>query len=232
MSKQTKFALLASSEFTSLVGKIGTAQSELTSNIQLAAINAIGYANVHGDVRPGNQLMDAMGKSMRKDSLLKYLEVHGNFAFMKADKRLAFFKNPEAVDFDNAEAVAKLSTTPWNEAKKPQDLKSQYDVDDMFTKFLASTRATIKKAQDANIRVKNIDLLDALSSTATHFEEQREEMATRVRKLSPAVIARVELEQDWDEAIVINAKLIDDKAAIDRERINNGIEVPPLRVAA
>jgi len=228
----SKFNLLAASEFGDLVKRIGTTQNALNQDIQLAAVMAIAYANTQNDVRKGGQLLDVLGKSLRKDAMLKFLEVHGNFAWLKVDKKLAFFKNPQAVDFKDERAVELLMATPWNEAKKPAELKSQYDVDEMFTKFLASTRATIKKAQEAGIKVKNMDLLNALSSTASHFDEVREDQITRTAKLNPVVLARVEMEMDWDDALTINNKMIEDKAAIDRERCNHGVTVPPLALTA
>lgn len=197
-----KANLLKMPVLVALIGQIGKSQSELTSNIQNAAVSAIGYSIVHGDIRPAQQLLDAMGKSLRKDSLLKYLEVNGNVRYDKADKKLVHEKQFDR-DFFTAEMQADLMTLAWNEAKKPPELKSRYDMDELFSKWLAATRATVKKAQAGGVVVANVELLDLLASTEANFYAKK---VLGMSTVDAATENRQDIEAVYDEAVRMNAE--------------------------
>jgi len=85
-------ALLSANDLTAKIVAIGKSATELQSEIQIAAVNAIGYSIQHGDIRFGQKLFDVLPTGIRRQSLVAFFEKHGQFAYLKEDKKFAFYK--------------------------------------------------------------------------------------------------------------------------------------------
>lgn len=158
MSK--KFALLPAAELTKKITEIGRSSARLNVAIQIAAVNAIGQSIIHRNVTPMNQLYAAVGKTVRRDSLVRYLETHGNCAFVTADKAFKFFEVKKPEDFDGDV----LMGMAWDAATK-EKIDSIYDVAELVDKLIKKIEASIEKTH----QVKNGDLLDELKLVMRDF---------------------------------------------------------------
>jgi hypothetical protein len=56
------------------IGSIGRASAKLTKDIQATAVGCVEHAVKHGDVTLADQLVDALGKGLRKASLRAWFE--------------------------------------------------------------------------------------------------------------------------------------------------------------
>lgn len=157
--------LMQSGALTKLIGLIGKRGTQVSNMIQVAAIQAIGYSIVHGDIGFGQRLYDAMPAGTRKDSLMAYLELNGHFAVEGKGKAAKIvFKNRERTFDPDA-----LKLKHWNDAKRESVHKSVFDVSEEFDKFF---RRMKKLADDATMQVKHKELLGALLITASKFNAE------------------------------------------------------------
>ena len=105
--------------------------------VQQIAEQAIAYSIIHGDISVGNNLLEAVGvnKSLRKDSLVAYLEKYGNFVWMKSDKKFAFFASHDKGAITPEHEAAFLAVR-WDEAKREAEITSVYDMEEAVRKFI------------------------------------------------------------------------------------------------
>ncbi len=158
-------ALMSTLDLQKLVHSIGKRGASLNKDIQSAAVAAVGYSVIYGDTTFGNRLLDALGTWTRKDALVAFFEKYGNFAWMKSDKKLAFFKAQETMSESEFEAYAE--TLPqWDTAKRPPQVVSKYDVAAEFDKFLKRME---KLREDSTIELRHKALLDQLESTTQKY---------------------------------------------------------------
>jgi hypothetical protein len=154
-----KFALLPVAELNKKIAGIGKASARLTRDIQVAAVNAIGYSIEHGDVTIGQRLYEALGTSMRRQSLVTFFEKHGQFCWSSSEKKLVYFK-VDGIKF-NPEV---LMGTPWDEAKT-EHIVSEIDVEDMVKKMIKRIENSIEKG----ITVKHKDLYSDLTHCLARY---------------------------------------------------------------
>ena len=157
-----KFALLGTSELNKKIAGIGKASAKLTNDIQVAAVNAIGYSILHGDITIGQRLYDALGTAMRRQSLVTYFEKYGQFVWLSSEKKFGFFKR-EGIEF-NPELLMGL---PWDEAKK-EVIVSELDVEDMVKKLIKRVESAIEKGAE----VKHKDLYSDLTHTLARYHAE------------------------------------------------------------
>jgi hypothetical protein len=160
-------ALLSTSELNTKINAIKKSASELQSEIQLAAVNAVGYSIEHGDITIGQRLFDALPSGVRRASLAAFFEKHGNFAYLKEEKRFAYYKNDERT-FDE---VALLGIS-WASAKK-EVITSEYDLDDMFTKFMNRIEKAFKEHQSSGAKIKNPEIYDYLAQARDSYNSDK-----------------------------------------------------------
>ena len=133
------------------------------NKIQEVATWAIVVSITSGDVSVANKLFDALGstKSLRKDSLVAHFERYGNFAWLKQEKKLAFFLNPKTGCTDGKltpEYEALIVGAKWDEAKKEAEIVSTYDMEKQLRTFLGKME---KHAADPANTIENRDVLTA-----------------------------------------------------------------------
>jgi hypothetical protein len=160
-------ALLSTSELNTKINAIKKSASELQSEIQLSAVNAVGYSILHGDITIGQKLLDALPNGVRKASLVAFFEKHGNFAWLKEEKRLAHYKNDERA-FDEKF----LMEQSWASAKK-EVIVSEYDLDDMFTKFMKRMETAFKQHDASGVTIKNSEIYDYLVSARDSYNADK-----------------------------------------------------------
>jgi len=105
--------------------------------VQDLAQQACAYSIIHGDTSIGKMLLEAIGvnKSLRKDSLIAYLEKYGNFAWKKTEKILVFRATfPVGTLATDHEAL--IVSKAWDEAKREPEIVSQYDMEALVRAFI------------------------------------------------------------------------------------------------
>lgn len=145
-------ALMQSADLIKKIGSIGKASAKLVKDIQLAAVNAVGYSIEYGDITFAQRLYDAVGTGVRRQSLVAFFEKYGQLCYSSTEKKFVFYK-VEGIEF-NEEA---LLATPWNDAKK-EIIVSELDAADMVSKLIKRIESGIEK----KVSVKNSALLDDL----------------------------------------------------------------------
>lgn len=158
-------ALKSISELSKVIASIKSSGARLDKAIQSASVNAIGYSVLHNDIRPANDLYNAMPNGSRRASLVAYLEKHGNLCYMTTEKRFAFFENNNA-QFDDL-TEKELLSTPWHEAKK-EVITSEYDVDKSFARFIKQ----VEKALADGVEVKGIEKFKVLKEANAKYESE------------------------------------------------------------
>jgi len=159
--------LMEKNVLVTAIARAGKARAKLQQTLQELAVQAIGYSVVHGDVTIANKLLENLVSGMRKDSMVAFLETYGNFAWMKSEKKLAFYSAiapMTAKDF--ALWAEETITIKWHEAKRAPEPTSIYDVGAEFDKFLKRME---KLRGDATIELRHKALLDTLEETAAKY---------------------------------------------------------------
>jgi len=159
-------ALMAMSDLSKLIGRIGKASATLTNQIQLAAVQCIGYSIRDRNATPAMQLFDAVGTTQRRDALVRYFEMFGNLGWSKAEKRVIFIDVAEVTKGQTVlewteEYAAKVAQVMWHKTKAEPEPKSVFDIDEETAKFIE--RFTRAKKRGAEL--KNGGLLERLMAT-------------------------------------------------------------------
>jgi hypothetical protein len=183
-----KFKLMQAKAFNAFCAEIGQATGSLRANVQSAAVIAVGYSLLHRDTGAANRLIDSISahKTIRKDSLVAFLEKFGAVKWDNADKTLHFRERTDGVEFSD-EYVELMNANPWSDAKREAAPVSIYDVEAAFGKFLKSVH---KYADDTAVMTRNRALL-AVMERAYHkyiAEQADEQFETVVEKRKPDVV--------------------------------------------
>lgn len=154
------------------IGAIGKASKALTGKVQETAVACAIHAVRHGDVTLADQLVEALGKGMRRASLRAWFERHAPMYLPKGKDKFAFdgerAKAMKALTDD--ELTETLMALPWEEAKPEEPVVSVYDVEEAFDKFMGRIN---KMLNDANITIKNRELLEQLGQTAAVYHAEK-----------------------------------------------------------
>ena len=156
------------------IGAIGKASKKLVTDIQLTAVGCIEHAVKHGDITLCDQLVDALGKGMRKASLRAWFETNGPMYLPKGKNKFAFDAARRGEWSQDREDA--LMATPWEEAKPEEAVVSVFDVSEAFDRFMKRIEATVK---DANITVRNRELMELLGREAAAYHMEKL-MKTRI----------------------------------------------------
>lgn len=160
-----KFALLNSSDLNKRIATVGKRVSLLTKEVQVLAVNAVGYSILHGDITIGQRLYEALGTAMRRQSLVSFFEKHGQFVWSSSEKKFVFNKR-EGIQFD----PDMLMGMPWDEAKA-EKIVSDIDVEDMVKRMIKR----IENAINSGVEVKNKDLYSDLTHTLARYHAEAAE---------------------------------------------------------
>lgn len=155
------FKLMTTAEFGKMCDDIMRRQKKTDDDLQRLAVTAVVYSIEHGDVQPANRLLAAMQRSLRRDSMVKYLEKHGKLAYLKSDEKFGFYK-----DGRDTYDVTALMALKWYDAKKENVIVSEYDLQAAFDKFMKTIQ---RKMEDGNITIKNGKLYDLLAEASAEY---------------------------------------------------------------
>ena len=150
------------------IGAIGRKSAALTKDIQTTAVGCVEHAVKHGDVTLADQLVDALGKGMRKASLRAWFETNGPMFIAKGKDKFSFDKvrRGEWSGLREAELLAK----PWEEAKPEEKVVSVFDVSEAFDKFMKRVESM---AKDSEVTVRNRELMDMLLQASSNYHSDK-----------------------------------------------------------
>jgi len=166
------FKLETKDSITKQIAGIGRAGVRLIAAIQTAAVQVIAHTVRHGDISLANALIDAVPKH-QKASLVAFLEAYGPFAYVKVDKKLAYFAGNKALAADGAVTPDKLLSQEyvdalprWETMVKPPEPKSVYDAGEEFERLITRMR---KLAVSGTVTVKHKPLLDDMAAAYNRY---------------------------------------------------------------
>jgi transcriptional/translational regulatory protein YebC/TACO1 len=152
-------------ELLKRIGAIGKAAKVLTANVQEVAVACVWHAALHGDVTLADQLVDAIGKGMRRASLRAWFEMNGCMILPRGKDKFAFDKERAAKlkEEGEKEVCERLMALPWEDAKPEEKVVSVLDVEVAFDKFMARLG---KEMTAEGLTVQNKDLYEVLTRAA------------------------------------------------------------------
>ena len=186
------------------IGAIGRAATKLTKQVQETAVACAIHAVRHGDVTLADQLIDALGKGLRRASLRAWFERHTCMYIPKGKQTMALDKDrAKALRAETDEALTeKLMALPWEEAKPEAPVVSVLDVSVAADKFLDRLQ---KQANEAGMEVRNRALLDLLVATTAKFHAEEALKSTRADM--PDLVGPLPQNSDVEEAQTIEPGL-------------------------
>lgn len=186
------------------IGAIGRAATKLTKQVQETAVACAIHAVRHGDVTLADQLIDALGKGLRRASLRAWFERHTCMYIPKGKQVMALDKD-RAKDLraKTDEALTEmLMALPWEEAKPEAPVVSILDVSVAADKFLERLQ---KQANEAGMEVRNRALLDLLVAATAKFHAEEAMKAARI--YMPDLVGPLPQNSDAEEAQTIEPGL-------------------------
>ena len=160
------------------IGSIGRASAKLTKDIQATAVGCVEHAVKHGDVTLADQLVDALGKGLRKASLRAWFEKNAPMFIAKGKDKFSF--DPTRKGVWDSEREDTLLALPWEEAKPEEKIVSVFDVSESFDKFMKRVESMVK---DTEVTVRNRELMDMLIQASAEFHSDK---ALKARIDTPA----------------------------------------------
>ena len=160
------------------IGSIGRASAKLTKDIQATAVGCVEHAVKHGDVTLADQLVDAIGKGLRKASLRAWFEKNAPMFIAKGKDKFSF--DPTRKGTWDQEREDTLLALPWEEAKPEEKIVSIFDVSESFDKFMKRVESMSK---DAQVTLRNREMIDFLVHASATYHDA---MANKARIDTPA----------------------------------------------
>lgn len=162
-------ALYTAEVLNSKISAVGKTAGELQSAIQEVAVQAVGYSIEHGDIRFGQKLFDVLPNGVRRQSLVAFLEKHGNFAWSKDEKCFKFFKGlGEPRKFDETALLA----INWASATK-ETIVSSYDLETIMTKAIKAMEKAFKEHEKSGVTIENSEVYDYLVGARDSYNAQK-----------------------------------------------------------
>lgn len=157
---QTVKGLMSVAELTELAKSVQNRGKTLNRDVQKLAMNAIAYANIHGDITIANTAHDAIkgNKGIRVNSFVKYCETYGKLQYSKESKGFVYRKRDDVLT-DPMELFLALGESPWYEAVKQETPESIYDMAEMVKKFIAKCE---KLAANPAVTLEHAELLERI----------------------------------------------------------------------
>lgn len=148
------------------IGSIGRASAKLTKDIQATAVGCVEHAVKHGDVTLADQLVDALGKGLRKASLRAWFEKNAPMFIAKGKDKFSF--DPTRKGVWDQEREESLLALPWEEAKPEEKVVSIFDVSEGFDKFMKRVESMSK---DATVTLRNREMIDFLIHASATYHD-------------------------------------------------------------
>ena len=148
-------------QLSSKIKLIKTNGAKLDALIQDVAIGCIEHAAEHGDVRPANQLWDAMPNGSRRNALGMYLCQYGAIRINTGkDKEAARFKFKKDFETDVTAARAVM----WYSFKPEKDLTEEFNLHGKLQSLLKSYNKAVSDGQSIKASPDEIQILASLAA--------------------------------------------------------------------
>ena len=135
--------------------------AKLDALIQDVAIGCIEHAAEHGDVRPANQLWDAMPNGARRNALGMYLCQYGAMRVNTGkDKEQARFKFQKDFETDVTAARAVM----WYSFKPEKDLAEEFNLSSKLQGLLKAYNKALSDGQAIKATPDEIQVLESLAA--------------------------------------------------------------------
>ena len=138
---------------------IRTNGAKLDALIQEAALGCIEHAAEHGDVRPANQLWQAMPQGSRRNALGMYLCQYGAMR-VNTGKEQARFKYKKDFETDLAAASAVM----WYSFKPEKDLAEEFNLSGKLQAVLKAYNKSVSDGQAIKASPDEIKVLESLAA--------------------------------------------------------------------
>jgi hypothetical protein len=149
---------------------VAKAMNMTTERVQTVAVQAVAYSILNKDASVATDLFNVVNqsKSLRKDSLVKYLETMGHLAFDTKEKKFGFLINPRINCKPGTltpEHEANVLALRWDHAKAEPKLVSEWDMEAQFRAFIGRMQKIVidPAVAEGKVKVANHDVLTALS---------------------------------------------------------------------
>ena len=143
-------------KLNSKIKLIKTNGAKLDALIQEAAVGCIEHAAEHGDVRPANQLWDAMPNGSRRNALGMYLVEYGAIRINTGkDKEQARFKFKKEFETD----VEKARAVMWHSFKPEKDLAEEFNLSGKLQSLLKAYTKAVSDGQAIKATPEEIQVL-------------------------------------------------------------------------
>ncbi len=148
-------------QLNSKIKLIRTNGAKLDALIQEVALGCIEHAAAHGDVRPANQLWDAMPNGSRRNALGMYLCQYGAVRVNTGkDKEQARFKFKKEFETDVTAARAVM----WYSFKPEKDLVEEFNLSGKLQGLLKAYTKAVSDGQTIKASPDEIQLLKSLAA--------------------------------------------------------------------
>ncbi len=135
--------------------------AKLDALIQEVAIGCIEHAAEHGDVRPANQLWDAMPNGARRNALGMYLVEYGAMRINTGkDKEQSRFKYQKDFETDVTAARAVM----WYSFKPEKDLSEEFNLSGKLQSLLKAYNKALSDGQSIKASPDEIQVLESLAA--------------------------------------------------------------------
>lgn len=159
----TPLKLMSAEEISKGIISVKTSGARFDALVQRMAVECVAQSIVHRNITLGNDLLNALPKGSRRDSLVAWFERFGHFAWMKTEKKLAFFDAGQEM---TAAYFAEVRATSWTTGTKPAAIVSSYDLETEFGKVLDRLG---KLVNDSSKTIEHKDLYAKLKATYTAY---------------------------------------------------------------
>ncbi len=148
-------------QLNSKIKLIRTNGAKLDALIQEVALGCIEHAAAHGDVRPANQLWEAMPNGSRRNALGMYLCQYGAIRINTGkDKEAARFKFKK--DFETDITAAKL--VMWHSFKPEKDLAEEFNLSGKLQGLLKAYNKALSDGLPVKATPDEIQVLESLAA--------------------------------------------------------------------
>ena len=148
-------------QLSSKIKLIKTNGAKLDVLIQEVALGCIEHAAAHGDVRPANQLWDAMPNGSRRNALGMYLCQYGAIRVNTGkDKEQARFKFKKDFETDITAAKAVM----WHSFKPEKDLAEEFNLSGKLQYLLKAYNKAVSDGQAIKASPDEIQVLESLAA--------------------------------------------------------------------
>lgn len=148
-------------QLSSKIKLIKTNGAKLDALIQEAAVGCIEHAAEHGDVRPANQLWDAMPNGSRRNALGMYLCQYGAMRVNTGkDKEQSRFKFKKDFETDVTAARAVM----WYSFKPEKDLAEEFNLSGKLQGLLKAYNKALSDGQSIKATPDEIQVLESLAA--------------------------------------------------------------------